>query len=143
MSLERPRIRPEINVTPLVDVVLVLLIICMVITPQMEGPSVDLASARNADAEDKARAQKADAIVLVLQANGDVFLGPDPVAADALPARIASERTRRPGARVVIKADRAAPFGKVRALYSVCQKAGLTAVSLKIGDAVGPETRGT
>lgn len=133
MSAERPRIRPEINVTPLVDVVLVLLIICMVITPQMEGPAVDLATAHHADADEK---KKLDTVTLVLEADGDVFLGQDPLDAASLPGRLAEERRRHPEARLVIKADRAAPFGKVRSLYTVCQKLGLTAVSLKVGDTV-------
>ena len=138
MSLERPRIRPEINVTPLVDVVLVLLIICMVITPQMEGPAVDLATAKHTDAEEK---KKLDAVVIVLDAAGAIFLGQDAVEPAALPERLAEARRRQPEARVVIKADRAAPFGKVRSLYAVCQKLGLTSVSLKVGDA-GAKTAG-
>jgi biopolymer transport protein TolR len=138
MSLERPRIRPEINVTPLVDVVLVLLIICMVITPQMEGPAVDLATAKNSDADEK---KKLDTLIIVLNATGGLFLGQDAVTSDTLPERLAEARRRQPEARVVIKADRAAPFGQVRALYAVCQKLGLTSVSLKVGDA-GAKTAG-
>ena len=134
MSAER-RIRPEINVTPLVDVVLVLLIICMVITPQMEGPSVNLAAAKNPDAEEKSRQMK-DTVTLVLEADGDVFIGSDALSPESIPTRLGEEHRRRPDARVVIKADRAAPFGKVRALYSTCRRIGLTSVSLKVGDAV-------
>ena len=139
MASARPRIRPEINVTPLVDVVLVLLIICMVITPQMEGPSVDLAAVRNSDAEEKKRL---DTVTVVLEADGDLYLGQEPVDAASMPARLAEERRAHPEARVVIKADRAAPFAKVRALYAICQKLGLTSVSLKVGDGAAP-TQGT
>jgi len=133
---ERPRLRPEINVTPLVDVVLVLLIICMVITPQMEGPSVDLPPATHPDAEDR---KKLEVVTVILEADGDVFLGPEAVTRDELPARIQAERIRRPGARVVIKADKAVGFGKVQALYTTFRKMGLTSVSLQVGDA---STRG-
>ena len=134
MSRERPRIRPEINVTPLVDVVLVLLIICMVITPQMEGPAVDVPAASNPDAEEK---KKLDTLTIVLEADGDVFIGAEAMTLDGLGPRLKDERARHPEARVVIKADRAAPFGRVRSLYAVCQKLGLTSVSLKVGERTG------
>ncbi|MCK6571565.1 biopolymer transporter ExbD [Myxococcota bacterium] len=137
MAAERRRIKPEINVTPLVDVVLVLLIICMVITPQMEGPAVDMPGAVNPDPEEK---KKLDTLTLVLEADGDVFLGTEALAPGDVKTRLAAAHQAKPSARVVIKADRAAPFGKVKALYVVCRDLGLGAVSLKVGD---PERRRT
>ena len=79
----RPEARPpEINVTPLVDVVLVLLIIFMVVIPQLEsGAAIDVPSARHADQRSDA---EHEAISLGVTVSGEVFLDREPIARAAL-----------------------------------------------------------
>jgi biopolymer transport protein ExbD/biopolymer transport protein TolR len=70
-----PSVVSDINVTPMVDVMLVLLIIFMVITPMLtKGQSVDLPRAKAAIA--MKAADKEDAILIAITRNGDVFLSP-------------------------------------------------------------------
>lgn len=133
MRLERPR--PEINVTPLVDVVLVLLIICMVITPQIEGPAVDLAPATHPDAEEKS---KMSSMTLTLTATGELHLGSDAVSDATLRQRLGEARARNPRLRLVLKADRATPFGRVRGVYAACRETGFAGIALRVGDAPLP-----
>ena len=131
MSRERTKLRPEINVTPLVDVVLVLLIICMVVTPQMEGPSVEMPTVRTPDPEDK---KKMDTIIVVIEADGDTWLGQEAVPMDALEPRLVKLREESATKKVVVKADRETPFGKVREVYAMARRIGWPSVALKVGD---------
>src|SRR5438105_12214225 len=78
---EGSKVNSNINVTPLVDVMLVLLIIFMVITPMLQkGISVDLAKTSNP--VDMPDADKEDALLVAVQRDGSIFFGTDRVAAD-------------------------------------------------------------
>jgi len=84
----------DINVTPMVDVMLVLLIIFMVITPMLsKGVSVDLVKTRNPIP--MAAADKSDAILISVTRNGDTFLGTNKLAAEDLPAKVKDLLTNR------------------------------------------------
>jgi len=127
----RVSIRPEMNVTPLVDVVLVLLIIFMVIAPQMEaGAAVDLPGVVHPDGKN----EEAEPLTLSLTADGRTFVDKEPLADDALRARLADEHARSPGRRVVLKADRAARWVGVRGVFKTCHDLGFPGVSLQVGD---------
>src|SRR5579884_3442659 len=77
----------DINVTPMVDVMLVLLIIFMVITPMLQhGVQVDMVKTKNPIP--MADADKSDAILVAVTRNGDVFLGTTRMAPDDLPGRV-------------------------------------------------------
>ena len=77
----------NINVTPLIDVLLVLLIIFMVITPMLtKGVQVDLVKTKNPIAMQEA--DKDDAVLVSVNKNGEVFLGSTKTTADALPAKV-------------------------------------------------------
>src|SRR5688572_31909451 len=105
----RPEARPpEINVTPLVDVVLVLLIIFMVVIPQLEsGASIDVPSARHADQRSDA---EHEAISLGVTVGGDVFLDREPIARAALVDELRRRHRRQPARPLRIKGDRAARY---------------------------------
>jgi biopolymer transport protein ExbD/biopolymer transport protein TolR len=96
-------IKSDINITPLVDVVLVLLIIFMVITPMLQrGKSVDLPKARHA----MAGKEGPDPLFISVTKDGDVFIEQDKQPApkdDLLAALKATAET--PGKRVMFKAD--------------------------------------
>ncbi|GMV41869.1 MAG: hypothetical protein AMXMBFR64_35850 [Myxococcales bacterium] len=129
-SRERAAIRPEINVTPLVDVVLVLLIIFMVITPQMvQGFNVELPKVVNPDATPKGSFSP---VTLTLLSTGTLFLEKARVDLDAVAEHLRAVRAREPSRKVVLKADRAVPFGQVRALFKLCRDIGFPGVSLQV-----------
>ena len=77
----------DINVTPMVDVMLVLLIIFMVITPMLQkGVSVDMAKATNT--RDMQDADKEDAVVIAITRDGKIYLGSDLIAADQITPQV-------------------------------------------------------
>ncbi|MFO0662505.1 MAG: biopolymer transporter ExbD [Polyangiaceae bacterium] len=89
---------PEINITPLVDVVLVLLIIFMVIAPALEhGERVELPAVKNDDKTDKG---KMDPVTVTMGASGALFLEKEAVALTALPARVRSIHEREPNRKL-------------------------------------------
>jgi biopolymer transport protein TolR len=123
---------PDINVTPLVDVVLVLLIIFMVVAPQMEsGASVELPAMSNPD---QALEQDAQPTILSLARDGALYFDKRPVATGDLERLLRDFRAAKPEARLVLKADRDAAYGKVRALFKLCQDLGFPGVALQVID---------
>ena len=124
----------EINVTPLVDVMLVLLIIFMVTAPLLvAGVPVDLPESR-ANALD----QEANQVTLAIDARGQVFLDDDPVSPGELPERIDNLRCAGRGAGqsaderplITLRADRALDYGRVMAVMGELNRAGCNSVSL-------------
>src|SRR6185503_7359186 len=110
----RPKgqMRAEINVTPLVDVVLVLLIIFMVITPMIvRGVSVDLPITSH---HDRKNDDNKDLIVSI-NSSGDVYVNADKVPIDKLTASVQEERRRYPDKGIYLKADHRLRYGTARA----------------------------
>jgi biopolymer transport protein TolR len=131
--VRRPdRAKPDINVTPLVDVVLVLLIIFMVVIPQMQaGANVNLPGIANPDQKSDPRYPP---ITLSVTASGNLFLEKRGVARDELLALLKEGHARQPGSRLILKGDREAPYGLMRALFREAQGVGFPGVSLQVGD---------
>ena len=123
-------VKPEINVTPLVDVVLVLLIIFMVIAPQLDNAGVELPQAKHAERSKS----KAAPVVVTVDASGTLFLERERTTAAALAGQLRQARTRDARRRVVLRADRRTPFAAVREVYKVCQEAGLAGIGLQADD---------
>ncbi len=124
-------VKAEINVTPLVDVVLVLLIIFMVVAPQMEaGVAVDLPSIMNPDLGKN----EVEPTTLTLTPGGTLFVEKEEVAAADVLARLEKLHAEKPEARLVLKADKRIEYGKVRALFKSCQTVGFPGVSLQVLD---------
>ena len=124
----RGSVRSDINITPLVDVVLVLLIIFMVITPMLQrGKSVELPKARHAA---KGGTEGPDPAFVSVMKDGQVYLEQDKAPAsdaallDALKAAAAGNK------RVMVKADQDTEYGKVRPVLDKASKAKLKGVSL-------------
>ena len=120
----------EINVTPLVDVMLVLLIIFMVTAPLLvAGVPVDLPESRA-----NALAQQSNQVTLAIGGQGQVFLDDQPIAPGELPERIDALRCAgrsvadRP--LITLRADRALDYGRVMAVMGELNRAGCNAVSL-------------
>ena len=119
----------EINVTPMVDVMLVLLIIFMVTAPLLvAGVPVDLPESR-AGALD----QQAKPVQIALDNQGGIFIDDAAVTAAALPARlaaIAAEPAPPEGRRIYLRADQGLDYGRVMRVMGELNRAGLNRVAL-------------
>ena len=101
---EGAKVNSNINVTPMVDVMLVLLIIFMVITPMLQkGVSVDLAKVNNPTP--MADADKEDALLVAIMRDGKIFFGNDQITPDALTEKIKDRLANRVDKRVFVRAD--------------------------------------
>ncbi len=114
----------EINVTPMVDVMLVLLVIFILTAPL-------LASAIRIDLPKTDAAKAADTptfVTLVLDWSGQVFLNDKPMVMDALRNRLTQVAAQNPETEVQLRADESVPYGKVVEVMGVAQKAGLSRI---------------
>ena len=119
------------NVAPLVDVVLVLLIIFMVITPQMEaGASVEIPTADNPDA----RKPKKDPITVSVTKDGQVFIEKSTSPSTDLIADLTALQKEDPARTVRIKGDFRARYDAVRTVFKSAQEVGFPGVSIQVGD---------
>lgn len=127
----------EINVTPMVDVMLVLLIIFMVAAPLLvTGVAVDLPQTAA-----KALPSDNEPISVTIDRSGARSIGGDAMSDAAFAARLAALKEARPEARVVIRADAALPYGQVAALLADVTGSGFTKVALvNQPQATGPST---
>ncbi len=118
----------DINVTPFVDVCLVLLIIFMVITPMLqEGVTINLPEASNTQKKD---ADEENAIVVSMSGPRMVNIQRKPVPRDQYLAEMTEVHDRMPEKPVLIKADRTLAYGDVRKLMIETNEAGFETISL-------------
>jgi len=123
-------LRPEINVTPLVDVVLVLLIIFMVIAPQLEaGERVELPTIQNVE-----RKSKLQAMTLTVTVSGRFLLEKEPVDPARVEQTLTDEHKKAPEKRLVVKADKGITYGKMRTLFASAKKIGFPGVALMVDE---------
>jgi len=116
----------EINVTPFVDVMLVLLIIFMVTTPLMvQGLEVDLprANAPPLDAED-------DPLILAIDREGRFFINKSEIPGDELERRLVAIARENPDQNVFLKADGEVTYASVAKLMADAKRAGIAKVGL-------------
>ena len=119
----------DINVTPMVDVMLVLLIIFMVITPMLsKGVQVDLAKTKNPIPMQAA--DKSDAILVAVTRNGGVFLNTTMMQPEDLPSKVKDLLTNRLDKTVFIKSDQRAKYEKVVDVVDNLRAAGVDQVGL-------------
>ena len=119
----------DINVTPMVDVMLVLLIIFMVITPMLQkGVSVELAKTDNPVSMKDA--DQEDALLVAVMRDGKIFFGSDQVTADQLTQKVKDRLEKKTDKRVFIKADARAKYGSVVEVVDNIRSAGVDQVGL-------------
>ena len=124
----------EINVTPLVDVMLVVLIIFMVVTPMLKmGLRVDLPEARHVTQVSDDHDQ---ALTVILRDDGQMFLGTDPIDASALATALRLRFKSDSGLQLQLKADRSVPYGKVKEVLQAGREAGFQGAFMVAQEAV-------
>jgi biopolymer transport protein ExbD len=118
-----------INVTPMVDVMLVLLIIFMVVTPMLQkGTSVELAKTDNP--VQMPDADKEDALLVAVTREGKVFFGTDQIPADQLTGKLRDRLANRVDKRVFVRADARARYGNVVEVVDNVRAAGVDQLGL-------------
>jgi len=126
---EGSKVSSEINVTPMVDVMLVLLIIFMVVTPMLQkGISVDMAKVNNP--EPMQDADKEDALLVSITRDGKVYFGSEQITVDNLTSKVKDRLANKPDKRVYVKADMRARFGGVVQVVDSVRAAGVDDLGL-------------
>jgi biopolymer transport protein ExbD len=127
--------QPVMNVTPLVDVVLVLLIIFMVVIPMMEKSArVELPNIFNVDPEAKG---KSDPFTLSITTDGTLFFEQDKVPVEKYVETLKAANEKEPTRRLVVRADKDTRYADVRALFKMCQEVGFPGVSMRVNEIKG------
>jgi biopolymer transport protein ExbD len=124
--------KSDINITPLVDVVLVLLIIFMVVTPLLQrGYWTNVPPKVKTDV---APPPMSDQVVLRLTADGRIFINKDEVSASAFPAKLKDVMSGRKGKLSFFAADGDCTYDKVASFMDVCNENGATNLGIVLDD---------
>ena len=114
----------EINMTPLVDVMLVLLIIFIITVPVIQH-AVKVELPRASSSRDQTPPEN---LQLAVDAQGQFFLGKQAVAADALEQRLREQAAREPQPQLYIRGDKQVPYERVAQAMTAAQRAGLSRI---------------
>ena len=118
----RGDLNSEINVTPLVDVMLVLLIIFMVTAPMLQtGVDLDLPQAEAQPVPDEE-----GKLILSVDRKGAVFLGDTPVKWEELEVKLSTNAKVKADHELYVDADKNLPYGQVLQVMAIAKKAGVT-----------------
>jgi len=122
-------VNAEINVTPMADIMLVLLIIFMITAPLIqEGITVNLPKANNP--LDAPEADREDAVTIALTREGRVYFNKGPIAENELVSRMAEWFSNKSEKWLFIKSDQAVPYGRVVDVVNSCRTAGIDRIGL-------------
>ena len=126
---EGAKVNSNINVTPMVDVMLVLLIIFMVITPMVQN-KVNVNLARTTDADLMPDAEKEDSVVIAVTRDNHVYLGANQIDVDSLGSKVADMLQNKTNKRVYFRADARSQYGKVEDAIDSIRTAGVDQIAL-------------
>jgi biopolymer transport protein ExbD len=117
------------NVIPMADIMLVLLIIFMVVTPMLQkGKQLDMATVNNA--RDMQSADKDDAIIVAVTRDGQIFLGTTKTPKEDITNQIKDRLTNRQDKTVYVKSDARAKYGDVVGVVDEIRSAGVDQLGL-------------
>ncbi len=129
---QRPQPMSDINMTPLVDVMLVLVVIFIITAPLLASSiKLDLPGTDAAKPNDAPRF-----VTVALDAQGKLFLNDKPVTAAELAQQLADSSKKNPDTEVQLRADQTVPYGRIVEVMGAAQKAGLN----RIGFVAEPRT---
>ena len=124
-----PPVMAAPNVIPMADIMLVLLIIFMVVTPMLQkGVSVDMAKVNNA--EDMQNADKDDAIILAVTRDGKMYLGSKQIALSEITTSVKDQIANRLDKTVFVRSDARAKYGDVVKAVDEVRSAGVDNLGL-------------
>jgi len=126
---EGKKVNSNINVTPMVDVMLVLLIIFMVITPMLQN-KVNVELAKVSDPTAMPDADKEDAVVVAVTRDNKVYLGQNQVSVGDLGAKVADLLQNKTDKQIFMRADARAQYGTVEDAIDSVRTAGVDQVGL-------------
>lgn len=129
-SVKKPKPRPVMNVTPLVDVVLVLLIIFMVVIPAMDD-SLNIVVPGIVNVDEK-KEDKVKPFVLSVTSAGELHLEDEIVKTADLEKYLRDVSRREPSRKLVLRGDKDVPYGLMRQIYRSVQGVGFPGVSLRV-----------
>jgi biopolymer transport protein TolR len=129
MSVKSKGAKSDINVTPYIDILLVLLIIFMVIQPRTQY-NLEARVPQKAQEERADVIVRTDAIVVQLDATGIILINQDPVGLDQLGARLFDIYSARANKNMFVQADADLPFGDVVRIIDIAKGAGVGDVGL-------------
>jgi biopolymer transport protein TolR len=122
-------VKAEINITPLVDVVLVLLIIFMVVTPMLQrGKDVRLPVVHKPDSANK----EGDPLILSLTQEKKIYLEQSPLDEAGLTDQLKQEFASQPNRKILLKGDDRLTYGDVRKVMEIARLAGAKGISLGV-----------
>ena len=127
MRRHKKRIKAEVNLTPLIDVMTTLLAIFMITAPALTtGIPLTLprGDGRSLEGQEKV-------LDIGVDAKGTIFVGAEPVALQDLPKKVQAIVTANPQIQMVISGDKGAPYGQVIEVMALLRAAGYTQVGLK------------
>jgi len=125
----RGEVTSDINVTPMADVMLVLLIIFMVVTPMLQkGQAVELARTKNPI--DMKEADRDDAVLITITRDGKLYLAQDKITSDALAPKVNDLLATRLEKKVFVKSDLRAKYGDVVQVVDNIRNAGVDQIGL-------------
>jgi biopolymer transport protein ExbD/biopolymer transport protein TolR len=126
---ERGKVNSDINVTPMADVMLVLLIIFMVITPMLQkGQTVDMAKTNNP--VEMTEADKEDSVILAVTRDGKYYVNQDRVGIDEVSSKVNDLLTGKLDKTIFLKGDFRAKYGDVVKLVDNLRAAGIDKIGL-------------
>jgi biopolymer transport protein ExbD len=124
-------VQPDMNVTPLVDVVLVLLIIFMVVAPRLDQDvPIDLPGMHNPDPDTKSF----DPVKITIAKKGEYYFEEKAFDLDGLTQQLTELHTADPTRRLLLRADAKVGYGAVREVLARCQEIGFPGMSLLVGE---------
>jgi biopolymer transport protein ExbD len=131
-TARRADIRPDMNVTPLVDVVLVLLIIFMVVAPRLDQDvQVELPGIFNPDPEVEVSAEP---LKVTVAKNGEYHIDDQKYDLDGAIEFLESAHASDPFRRLLLRADAGLKYGQVRDIFARSQKVGFPGIGLMVGE---------